>query len=65
MLTIADDGGRGGVYEPPILADVICEQSLRNKIFCKPPVYPNSCPKAANHDVYSGQSPQRVFSEGP
>ena len=24
MLTIADRGGR--VYEPPILADVICEQ---------------------------------------
>ena len=40
MLTIADEGGRGGqpkadhcwrgggVYEPPILADVICEQPL-------------------------------------
>ena len=27
MLTIADEGG-GGVYEPPILADVICEQPL-------------------------------------
>ena len=23
MLTIAEEGGRGGVYEPPILADVI------------------------------------------
>ena len=27
MLTKADEGGRG-VYEPPILADVICEQPL-------------------------------------
>ena len=27
MLTIADGGGRG-VQEPPILADVICEQPL-------------------------------------
>ena len=26
-LTIADEGG-GGFYEPPILADVICEQPL-------------------------------------
>ena len=26
-LTIADEGGEG-VYEPPILADVICEQPL-------------------------------------
>ena len=27
MLTKADEGG-GGVYDPPILADVICEQPL-------------------------------------
>ena len=27
MLTMADGGGRG-VQEPPILADVICEQPL-------------------------------------
>ena len=51
MLTIADEGGRGGhpkadhcwrggVYEPPILADVICEQPLilnsQNIMTCDP-----------------------------
>ena len=30
MLTIADGGG-GGVQEPLILADVICEQPLSDK----------------------------------
>ena len=32
MLTIADGGGRG-VQEPMILADVICEQPLINKVY--------------------------------
>ena len=32
MPTIADGGGRGGVQEPLILADVICEQPLTGKI---------------------------------
>ena len=30
MLTIADEGG--GVYETPILADVICEQPLSGRV---------------------------------
>ena len=37
MLTIADEGG-GGVYEPPILADVICEQPLIDTFLEKPPL---------------------------
>ena len=30
MLTMADKGGRGGL-DPPILADIICEQPLTGK----------------------------------
>ena len=32
MLTMAYKGGRGGL-DPPFLADIICEQPLRDQVF--------------------------------